>query len=295
MLKHLLSLAGLLLLGSVGLQAQSARFIAPLPVVQSIRLSTGVTLQYVEQGDKTGVPVILLHGFTDSWRSWELVLPQLPASAHVFALTQRGHGQSDKPASGYDPQDFARDVVAFLDQKKIKAAVIVGHSMGSVITQRIAIDHPARTLGLVLVGSFADFKSNEAVQGFGQLLDTLQDPIGEPFAAEFQQSTLANPIEPAYLQTVIGESLLVPARVWKAVGETLFKVDYTAALRGYVKPVLIVWGDKDVFSPRRDQDLLATAMKGARLLVYTGTGHAVHWEFPARFAADLSQFVTAAQ
>ena len=63
-------------------------------VVHSVELPTGVTLQYVEQGDPAGIPVLLLHGATDSWRSFEPVLPHLPSSIRAFALTQRGHGDA---------------------------------------------------------------------------------------------------------------------------------------------------------------------------------------------------------
>lgn len=282
---------GFLLFWGFGVQAQSVPFKAPLPTVQSVRLSTGVTLQYVEQGNQQGIPVVLLHGFTDSWHSWELVLPYLPASMHVIAISQRGHGNSDKPLEGYDPKDFAADIAAFLQQKKIKGAIIAGHSMGATIAQRFATDYPGRTLGLVLVGSFAHFRENEAIRGFQQVLDTLNDPVDEQFAAAFQQSTLANAIEPAFLQMVIGESLKVPARVWKSTGNALFKADYVGGLRVFSKPVLIVWGDKDVLSPRKDQELLAGTLMRSRLVVYAGTGHAVHWEEPARFATDLIGFV----
>lgn len=289
MSKQVLSFIGLLLTGA-GLFAQPAQNDIATPAVHSIQLSTGVNLRYVEQGKPSGTPVIFLHGFTDSWHSYELVLPHLPATVHAFALSQRGHGDAEKPLAGYDPKDFAADVAAFLEAKKIKAALVVGHSMGSIVAQRFAIDHPSKTLGVVLIGTFADFNSNETIQGFGQVLDTLNDPIEEKFAAEFQQSTLGNPIPPAFLQTMIQESLKVPARVWKSVADALFKVNYIPLLKAYTKPVLIVWGDKDLFSPRQDQDVLAKTLSKSRLLVYTGIGHAVHWEAPARFSADLVIF-----
>lgn len=290
MSKQVLTFIGLLLTGA-GLFAQPAQNDIATPAVQTIQLSTGVNLQYAEQGNPSGTPVIFLHGFTDSWHSYELVLPHLPATVHAFALSQRGHGDAEKPLANYDPKDFAADVAAFLKAKQLKAALIVGHSMGAVIAQRFAIDHPANTLGVVLIGTFADFNSNEAIQGFGQVLDTLNDPIEEKFAAEFQQSTLANPIPPVFLQRMIQESLKVPARVWKSVAGSLFKVNYVPLLKAYAKPVLIVWGDKDVFAPRQDQDLLANTLSRSRLLVYTGIGHAVHWEAPVKFAADLLTFV----
>lgn len=272
MSKQVFSLLGVLLLLGIGLQAQSDRKFVVFPAVQTVKLKTGVNLQFVEQGDPQGVPVVLLHGFTDSWHSYELVLPCLPAAVHAFAITQRGHGDSDKPLNGYDPKDFAADVAAFLEARQLTSAVIVGHSMGSVIAQRFAIDYPERSLGIVLVGAFASFGSNEAVQNFSRVLDTLNDPVGEEFVASFQQSTLANPVPATYLQTVIRESLKVPARVWKSAGAGLFKADYVPELRGYAKPALIVWGDKDVFCPKKDQELLNDALKGSQTAGVQGYG-----------------------
>ena len=81
--------------------AASADRVLSGPVVRSVTLPTGVTLEYTEQGDSKGVPVILLHGYTDSRRSWDLVLPHLPSRFRVFAVTQRGHGVSSRPARGY--------------------------------------------------------------------------------------------------------------------------------------------------------------------------------------------------
>src|SRR3712207_4230183 len=108
------------------------------PVVKSVVLPNGVTLPYAVQGDPSGTPVVLLHGWPDSWRSFEGVMAHLPASVHAFALTQRGFGDADRPAAGYDPSDFAADVAAFMDAVGLASAVIVGHSMGSFVAQRVA-------------------------------------------------------------------------------------------------------------------------------------------------------------
>ena len=97
--------------------------------------------------------MILLHGYTDSWRSYDRVLPlTCRRSFRVFAVTHRGHGDSSKPEAGYAPADFAADLAAFLDAMRIDSAVIVGHSMGSSVAQRFAIDYPSRTRALVLEG-----------------------------------------------------------------------------------------------------------------------------------------------
>jgi pimeloyl-ACP methyl ester carboxylesterase len=72
--------------------------------IKTIQLSSQVTLEYVEQGMASGTVLICLHGYTDSWKSFALVLPLLSENMHAFALSQRGHGNSDRPSEGYDPQ-----------------------------------------------------------------------------------------------------------------------------------------------------------------------------------------------
>ena len=164
-------------------------------IIHSVTLPNQVTLPYVEQGDPTGVPVLLLHGITDSWRSFEGVLPHLPTSLHAFALSQRGHGDATRPATGYYPQDFAADLAAFMDTLKLGPAVVVGHSMGSYIAQRFALDYPDRTLGLVLMGSCTTVRGNPVVlELWDSVVSTLTDPIDPGFVREFQQSTLAQPV-----------------------------------------------------------------------------------------------------
>ena len=162
------------------------------PMIHSVALPTQVTLPYVEQGNPAGVPVLLLHGITDSWRSFEGVLPYLPASLHAFALSQRGHGDAARPVTGYYPQDFAADLAAFMDALSLGPAVIVGHSMGSYIAQRLALDYPDHTLGLVLMGSCTTVRGNPvAVELWDSVVSTLTAPIDPGFVLEFQCSTLA--------------------------------------------------------------------------------------------------------
>ena len=265
----------------------------PSPVERDITLDGATTLTYVEQGKADGVPVILLHGYTDSWRSFEPLLPHLPSSLRVFAVTQRGHGTSARPEHGYAPADFARDLAAFLDGVGVQRAVIVGHSMGSIVAQRFAVDHPDRVLALVLEGAFLPRPANESVRGFWREVSVLDDPIDPAFARAFQKSTLAQPVPEVFFETVVGESLSVPARVWKAALEPLLALDFEADVRRFRIPTLILWGARDTFTLRAEQDALASAIAGSQLLVYEAAGHSPHWEEPARFAADVARFVEA--
>ena len=99
--------------------------------------------------------MVLLHGYH---RLVAFVRARAAVAAAVaprLRVTQRGHGDSGKPAEGYAPPDFAHDVAAFMDAMGLESAVIVGHSMGSTVAQRFAIDYPRRTRALVLVGAAA--------------------------------------------------------------------------------------------------------------------------------------------
>src|SRR5262245_24389848 len=131
--------------------------------VSRIKLRNGLELQYAEQGEPNGVPVVFLHGYTDSWHSFELVLPYLPASIHAFALTQRGHGDSERSANGYTPSDMAGDVAQFIEALNLGSAVIAGHSMGSTNAQKLGIDYPDLVRGLILMGSFIDLPGNSLI------------------------------------------------------------------------------------------------------------------------------------
>ena len=260
------------------------------PTLKSIRLPSGVKLEYAEQGARDGTPVILLHGITDSWRSYEPVLPHLPSSLRAFALSQRGHGGSSRPKQGYAPRDLAADVAAFIEALDLGPALVVGHSMGTCVAQSFAIDYRRQVLGLVLVGSFCRVGDNPGIAELWQEVEKLGDPISPVFVREFQESTLTLPVHPAFLDAVIAESLKVPARVWRDALQGMKSFDRSGELRKVKAPALILWGDRDGFARRVDQDDLSAALPCAQLSIYEGVGHALHWEDPRRFSAELCAF-----
>jgi non-heme chloroperoxidase len=258
--------------------------------IKRATLATGITLPYVEQGDPAGVPVVLLHGYSDSWRTYELVLPHLPHALHVFAVTQRGHGDADRPADGYRPEDYAADVAAFMNAVGVEAAVVVGHSGGSYTAQRFALDHPERTLGVVLIGAFHSFADNPSVDELSGAVAALDDPADPGFVREFQESCVAQPIPEGYIAAIVAESLKLPARVWKSYLQGLLEAPVPTEAGTIAAPTLIMWGDRDTFCGRTDQDGLLAAIPGARLETYEGAGHCPHWEEPVRAAADVAGF-----
>ena len=261
--------------------------------VKSAELPNGLLLPYAEQGDANGVPLALVHAVGDSWRSFEPLLHHLPESIHVFAPTQRGHGDASRPPAGYHSRDFAQDLAAFLTAVHIEAAIIAGASSGGLIAQRFAIDHPARTMGGVLIGSPLKLGDKPAVRElWNSTISRLTDPVEPDFVRGFVASTLARPVPQAFLESMVQESLKVPAFVWKATCEGLLEDDFSAELGAITAPGLVIWGGKDTILPRGEQEALAAGIPGASLLVYPDAGHLLYWEDPSRVAADLATFVS---
>jgi non-heme chloroperoxidase len=258
----------------------------------AVRLPSGLRLPYAERGDPAGPPVLLLHGFTDSWRSFTPLLHQLPEGLRAVAVTQRGHGDADRPEAGYGPGDLAADLAAFAEGLGLGPAVVVGHCMGAQVAQHFALDHPARVRGLVLIGAYPTLRGNPVVREFwDEGVAALADPVDPGFARAFQEGTLARPVPPGFLDMVVAETLKLPAAVWRKALAALMAEPTPAGLGRIAVPTLLLWGDRDGLVSRADQALLEGAIAGARLAVHEGGGHSPHWEDPARVAAEIAEFV----
>lgn len=258
----------------------------------SVRLGSGLQLQYVEQGAAFAPPVVLLPGLGDSLRSFEPVLDHLPRQVRAFAVSPRGHGGSDHPVNGYALTDYAADVVAFLDATGLDRAVLVGHSSSAVIARLVAVLHPDRVSGLVQVGAPYTVRGNAAAtELYDSELAGLRDPVPHAFVWRFTAATVGAHVPEQFLTAMVQEGRLVPARVWRETFRDLIAHDGTWGLERIAAPTLLVWGDTDAIIARREQDALRAAIPDARLVTYAGLGHSPHWEDPARFSRDLAAFL----
>jgi pimeloyl-ACP methyl ester carboxylesterase len=256
------------------------------------KLDTGVRLHYAEQGDSTGTPVILLHGYSDSWFSWSDVLPLLPSSYRVFALDLRGHGMSDKPATGYGMDDLASDVIAFMEQKQLAGVTLVGHSTGGYVAQQVALAASQRLARLVLVATTTTPNAILGMRDFDAVVNGLADPVPTEFIREFQMSTIHRPLAPEFVERVISESGRLPAHVWRGVMAGMLAMQPLRGLEGSAVPTMVLWGERDTLMPRTEQDALVRMFPTVVFKVYRDTGHALHWERPAEFTRDLVGFMT---
>jgi pimeloyl-ACP methyl ester carboxylesterase len=256
-----------------------------------ISIEGGVVLSVAERGDPSDFAVVLLPGPTDSRRSYDAVLDRVPGSIRTVAVSQRGHGDSTKPAVGYRVEDFAGDVVALLDALGIRRAVLVGHSASCLTVRRVAIDRPDRVAGLVLEASPITLKDDRDLTGFvTTVVARLPDRIDPGFARSFVSDTSTAGLAPGLVDELATELVKVPAHVWREMFGALLAYDDLPELGRIVAPSLLIWGDADEIVRRASQEELVRRLTSARLLTYAGIGHTPRWEAPARFAADVAAF-----
>lgn len=258
--------------------------------MRRIALATGVELAVHEYGD--GVPVLLLHAWGETHRTFDRLLPLLPDTMHLVVPDQRGVGHSTKPADGYSLLHGAADVIALLDALGIDTCWLIGTSSGGYLAQQLALDHPTRVRGMVLVGSPSNLQQPLPVT-FGELLSSFHDPVTRSdMNALNGVLPLHSPVPDSFIEDQMTAALTIPKHVWLAsIGGLLDAVPPTD--RGSIRvPTLILWGgEEDVLSASQAQELLA-AIEDSHLVVYEGTGHLVLWEQPERVARDVTAFIT---
>lgn len=228
----------------------------------TVTLESGLQLECADQGSESDPVILLVPGPTDSWRSYQPILDRLPPDVRAVAVTQRGHGDSDKPETGYRVEDFAADVAPLLDALGVDRAVLAGHSGSCLVVRRVALDHPERVTGL----------------------------ISPDFAQSFVIETSSDDVAPELLDQLVTELLKVPARVWQAMFKDLLQYDDLAELTQITAPTLLLWGDNDALVSRKMQDQMASRIPNAKLLVYPGVGHTPRWDDPSRFSHDVVAF-----
>jgi pimeloyl-ACP methyl ester carboxylesterase len=257
-------------------------------------------MAYIEH-KPSGAPsatVILLHGYTDSKRSWSLAMEELrrqDPSLRIIAVDQRGHGQSFRPRSAacrknpgpcFTPVVMADDLAAFMAAKDIAKAYIAGHSMGSVVAQYFAKRHPERTNGAVLVASAVDLKANPVLdewllkgtilgqwkpaleaKGYAWPEDAIKVDLldADPDAVEWLEINWdVDPIAPGWFVTKIAEETArVRMQTWLGVARGLGKVDNVKGLSKTKAPILALWGTQDSFFYTSDQERLISALRAA--------------------------------
>ena len=245
----------------------------------------GTRIRYIDAG--RGAPVVFLHGLGASMYAWRNNLGAVAAAGfRVIAFDNRGFGLSDKPPAPYDNAAYARLAIAFMDSLGLPDAVLVGHSMGGAIAAEVAIEHPQRVRGLVLVGS-AGLGTREPL-----LFRVVRWPVLGPAVLAFRGRGLT--------ARLLKSTYFDPRKVTEADVDQYYAPvalpDYGRALRGALRqfrfddlggrldriaaPTLVLWGEEDRWAPLGLGRALAGGITRSAFLSVPHAGHSVQEEAP---------------
>jgi pimeloyl-ACP methyl ester carboxylesterase len=269
-----------------------------------------VRLHAVIGGD--GPPLLLVHGWPETWYAWRLVMPALARDFQVIAVDQRGIGLSDKPASGYDTGTLAGDLVELMDALGHQRFSIVGHDTGFAIGYALAADYPDRVERVALAEIPGPPTSAASPPAF--LPDPLNDKLWHIafnrvenlpeqliaghedvyFGYEFaiQGGNVPDEAIGYYVGMLSDPESLHGSLGWyRAFGASLAQNDQRAS-RPLTMPVLAIGGERS-YGDHVEQAMHALA-ENVQGVVIAGAGHWVAEEAPEQLLAALTGFLAPA-
>jgi pimeloyl-ACP methyl ester carboxylesterase len=270
-----------------------------------VDLPGGYRAHYRENGDPNAPLLVLLHGFADSFTTWDGWVRELQPQFHIISLDFPGHGLTRAPAgstlSGAGLADF---VDAFAAKLALPKFAVAGNSMGGGAAWELAVRHPDRVNALILVDA-AGFANDKPPGDEPLAFKILRYPIGRKFLSKIDNKPL---IDRGLKADVYDKSLITPSLVdrfaefQRAPGhrDILMSVSLgqngpaTSELLATVKvPTLILWGESDPLIEPAAAKKFAAAISGSRLITYPQVGHLPQLEIPQRTAADVAAFLQA--
>jgi pimeloyl-ACP methyl ester carboxylesterase len=250
-------------------------------------------MHYTSAGEADSDVVLLLHGYTDSSHSFSLVMPALGEERLCFAPDQRGHGNSSYGGDDLSIATLAADAARLLDAMGLRRAAVVGHSMGSFVARRLALARPDLVERLVLIGT-GPRAVNDVVQSLASEVRAFGAEVPPGYSEAFQASTVLDRsgLPADFFGECVNVSNRLPVRIWKSAIEWLLADDHFDRLKEIACPTLVTGGREDGVFSVAEQEAVAAAIPGSRLMLYEACGHAPHWEIPDRFAGDLREFLS---
>ena len=272
-----------------------------------VDLPGGFHVHYQDDGDSRLPTVVLLHGFGDSYTSWEGWVQQLKTRFHLLSVDFPGHGLTRAPEGYSLSGDGLADFVdAFAAQLGLPKFAVAGNSMGGGVAWQLALRHPQRINALILVDA-AGFPNEKPPAAVPLAFKILKYPLGRALLRNIDNRPL---IDEGLKTDVFDKALITPALVdrWadfqRAPGHRAILMSVRMGslmsaspegLRGISVPTLILHGENDVLIEPASAGKFAAAIPGAKVLIYPNVGHLPQIEIPQRSSADVAEFLTAAR
>lgn len=262
----------------------------------------GRDVNYVELGDPSAEPVVLIHGLAGCWQNWLENIPVLARNFRVLALDLPGFGYSDMPAEPISLTGYARTISGLLDHVEIERAHLIGNSMGGQTAVQTAIEFPNRIAKMILVSpaglaTSSTPKPLTTVAGVGGfLLPRLAR--GRKFYSRrpgLRKIALdivaAHPekLRPELAYELMGGDGKIG---FAAAAQAVVSHDFSDQLIDVKCPTLIVWGRNDRIITSRDAARFAAGIHGSKKLVLRDTGHVAMLEHPEWFNRTSRDFLS---
>jgi pimeloyl-ACP methyl ester carboxylesterase len=257
----------------------------PAPALQALAALPGTHLRYSDTGGD-GPAVVLLHAATGSPHFWAYQQPALAGAGYrTIAYARRGCAGSD-PLDRDDPGNGTRDLQHLLDALGVRAAHLVANAAGGVFALDFAISWPERVHSLAFVSSWLRVTDPEYVA----LGERIRPPFFHELPAYFQElgpSYRAGNPEGVAAWEQLYRTTAAPERVQQGTLNALTWAEVETVRR----PVLLVTGEADLYTPPSVLRLQAQHLPQAEVHVLTDAGHHPEWEQPEVFNAILLAFL----
>jgi non-heme chloroperoxidase len=272
--------------------------------VRLIRSADGVPLCIFETGNPAGPPIVLIHGFSQSYAVFKLQFQSnLGRDYRLLAYDLRGHGCSGKPwdASYYTTKRIAGDLVATLAHFKLERPLLVGWSYGGfVIMDYIRHFGDRHIAGVMLVGSNAGLPPRPTEPAAIERARVMRESNREasPDIAvnmqnghNFVRVMTFKPAPPDMAEIMFATNQMLPTYARRAmVDQNLQNDDLIAKL---TVPVVLLAGDKDASQPAAVLTAVAGKLAHGRVVLVPDAGHATFIDAPEAFERELREFATA--
>ncbi|APR80996.1 hydrolase, putative [Minicystis rosea] len=266
-----------------------------LPAPKSIQVKTpdGVSIAVQEWGNPEGAEILFIHGLSQSHLSWARQITSDLAKQHrIVTYDLRGHGASGKPTETKYYEEGRRwgdELEAVIHGAGLKRPVLVGWSLGGVVITNYLHAHGDRGIGGVV---FVDAVTRLDPTLLGTPRPLASADLSTRLGAMrgFLRDCFAVPPPPEQFETMLAYNAIVPIEVHAAIGHVSLE-GADDALRALSVPALVIQGAEDRLLKRAMATRTTSLVRGARLSVYEGVGHAPFYEASDRFNAELGRFI----
>ena len=241
-----------------------------------------------------GQPVILLHGWLESWDHWLGTMEVLGRSCKAYALDFWGFGESGKQGVGFTVEDYIEMVDQFMDRLGIERAPVIGHSMGGTVSLGLALEHPERVEKVAVVASpivgdgLALFLRFAARRSLASL--AYQVPHALPLGVRVLSPLLARDWKTWYKMFARDLSRTTLESFHYSIA-SLRKTDLRPRLKALKVPALGVYGQVDRIVDPKQAEVLARHAPLAEIRYFEHSGHFPMLDEPDRFHQTLCEFL----